>query len=332
MRFGLTTDFRNPPGSGKSSAMAYAEILELFIWAETLGFGAAYIFEHHFTDDDYISSPMVAATAIAARTKHMRVGPDIAILPLYDPVRVAEDGAVLDLISNGRLDFGVGLGYRPQEYAGYGLDIRRKGARANEALQIIRSLWLGETVTFHGKHFNVEGARLSPRPVQQPNPPIWVGGFSRGAARRAARYGDGYVGPLNRTVYEMYLAELRAVGKNPARARVMGGDLWLIVAEDPDRTFATYAPHLLYWFNSYSKWFEGTDTSPWPRLDNAEELLSKGLVNVVTPDAAVNLIKDRTAEVPVETYTMMLSPPGIALGAVQTSLELFAKKVMPHFK
>ena len=152
---------------------------------------------------------------------------------------------------------------------------------SNEALQIIRSLWQGETVTFHGKHFNVDGARLSPRPVQQPNPPIWVGGFSRGAARRAARHGDGYVGPLNRTVYEMYLAELRAAGKDPAQARVMGGDLWLIVAEDPDRTFATYAPHLIYWFNSYSKWFEGTDTSPWPHLDSGEELLSKGLVNVV---------------------------------------------------
>jgi hypothetical protein len=130
----------------------------------------------------------------------------------------------------------------------------------------------------------------------------------------------------------MYLAELRAAGKDPARARVMGGDMWLIVADDPDRTFATYAPHLLYWFNAYSKWFEGTDTSPWPHLDNAEELLSKGLVNVVTPDAAIKLIKDRIAEVPVEMYTMMLTPPGIALNAVQTSLELFAKKVMPHFK
>ena len=332
MRFGLTTDFRNPPGSSKSSATVYAETIELFTWAETLGFAAAYIFEHHFTDDDYMPSPMVAATAIAARTKHMRVGPDIAILPLYDPVRVAEDGAVLDLISNGRLDFGVGLGYRPQEYAGYGIDITRKGSRANEALQIIRALWQGETVTFHGKHFHLDGARLSPRPVQQPNPPIWVGGFSKGAARRAARYGDGYVGPSNRAIYEMYLAELRAAGKDPARARVMGGDMWLIVADDPDRTFATYAPHLLYWFNAYSKWFEGTDTSPWPHLDNAEELLSRGLVNVVTPDAAIKLIKDRIAEVPVEMYTMMLTPPGIALNAVQTSLELFAKKVMPHFK
>jgi alkanesulfonate monooxygenase SsuD/methylene tetrahydromethanopterin reductase-like flavin-dependent oxidoreductase (luciferase family) len=332
MRFGLTTDFRNPSGSGKSSATVYAEIIDLFVWAETLGFGAAYVFEHHFTEDDYISSPMVAATAIAARTKHMRIGPDIAILPLYDPVRIAEDGAVLDLISNGRLDLGVGLGYRAQEYAGYGLDISRKGSRANEALQIIRTLWQGETVNFHGKHFNVGGAKLSPSPVQQPKPPIWVGGFSRAATRRAARYGDGYVGPSNRAIYEMYLAELRAAGKDPARARVMGGELWLIVAEDPDRTFAIYAPHLLYWFNSYSKWFEGTDTSPWPHLDHAEELLSKGLVNVVTPEAAVKLIRNRNAEVPVEMYTMMLSPPGIALSEIQTSLELFAKKVMPHFK
>lgn len=332
MRFGLTTDFRNPAGSGKSSARVYGEIIDLFAGAETIGFSAAYVFEHHFTDDDYMSSPIVAATAIAARTKQMRVGPDIAILPLYDPVRVAEDGAVLDLISNGRLDFGVGLGYRPQEYAGYGRDINRKGSRANEALEIIRRLWQGETVTFHGKHFNVEGAKLSPRPVQQPNPPIWVGGFSKAAARRAARYGDGYIGPSNRVMYERYLEELRAAGKDPARARVMGGDLWLIVAEDPDRTFATYAPNLLYWFNSYSKWFEGTDTSPWPHLENAEELLSRGLVNVVTPEAAVELITKRTAEVPVEMYTMMLSPPGIALSAVETSLELFAKKVMPHFK
>ena len=116
--------------------------------------------------------------------------------------------------------------------------------------------------------------------------------------RLSHRYGDGYVGPSNRAIYEMYLAELRAAGKDPARARVMGGDMWLIVADDPDRTFATYAPHLLYWFNAYSKWFEGTDTSPWPHLDNAEELLSRGLVNVVTPDAAIKLIKDRIAEVP----------------------------------
>ncbi len=332
MHFGLTTDFRNPPGSGKTSAQVYSEIIDMMVFAESLGFDGAYIFEHHFTDDDYVSSPLVAATAIAARTRRMRVGPDISILPLYNPVKVAEDGAVLDLISNGRLDFGVGLGYRPEEYAGHGVDINRKGARANEALQIIKRLWQGDTVSFHGKHFHIDGTRLSPRPVQKPNPPIWVGGFSKSAARRAARYGDGYIGPTNKAMYEMYLAELRAAGKNPDAARVMGGDLWLIVSEDPDGTFATYAPHLMYWFNSYSKWFEGTDTQPWPPINNVEELRSRHLANVVTPDAAIAMIKQRVSEVPVEMYTMMLSPPGIAMSVVAESIELFAKKVMPAFQ
>jgi alkanesulfonate monooxygenase SsuD/methylene tetrahydromethanopterin reductase-like flavin-dependent oxidoreductase (luciferase family) len=332
MRFGLTTDFRNPPSSGKTSNQVYSEIIDTLVWGESLGFDAAYIFEHHFTGDDYMPSPLVAATAIASRTRSMRVGSDIAILPLYDPVRIAEDGAVLDVISNGRLDFGVGLGYRPEEYAGHGIDIKRKGSRANEALQIIRRLWQGETVGFRGKHFQVEGARLSPQPVQKPNPPIWVGGFSKGAARRAARYGDGYIGPTNKAMYEMYLAELRETGKHASAARVMGGDLWLIVSEDPDRTFAAYAPHLMYWFNSYSKWFEGTDTQPWPPINNAEELRSRHLVNAVTPDAAVAIIRQRIGEVPIETYTMMLSPPGIDMRTAAESIELFAKKVMPNFR
>jgi alkanesulfonate monooxygenase SsuD/methylene tetrahydromethanopterin reductase-like flavin-dependent oxidoreductase (luciferase family) len=332
MRFGLTTDFRNPPDSGKSSAQVYADIIDAMVFAESLGFDGAYIFEHHFTDDDYVSSPLIAATAIAARTRRMRVGPDIAILPLYNPVKAAEDGAVLDLISNGRLDFGVGLGYRPEEYAGHGVDIRYKGSRANEALKIIRRLWQGDTATFQGKHFNIEGARLSPRPVQKPNPPIWVGGFSKGAARRAARYGDGYIGPTNPAMYEMYVSELSAAGKNAAAARVMGGDLWLIVSEDPDRTFAAYAPHLIYWFNSYSKWFEGTDTRPWPPINNADELRSRHLVNVMTPENATAAIKQRISEVPVEMYTMMLSPPGIAMKVAMESIELFAKKVMPNFR
>jgi alkanesulfonate monooxygenase SsuD/methylene tetrahydromethanopterin reductase-like flavin-dependent oxidoreductase (luciferase family) len=331
MRFGLTTDFRNPPGSGKTSAQVYAEIIEAMVLAESLGFDGAYIFEHHFTDDDYVSSPLIAATAIAARTRQMRVGSDIAILPLYNPVKAAEDGAVLDVISNGRLDFGVGLGYRPQEYAGHGVDMSRKGSRANEALQIIKRLWQGETVTFKGKHFNIEGARLSPQPVQKPNPPIWVGGFSKGAARRAARYGDGYVGPTNKAMYELYLTELREAGKKPAAARMMGGDLWLVVSEDPDRTFNAYAPHLMYWFNSYSKWFAGTDTQPWPPINNAAELRSRHLVNVLTPEAAIAAIKQRISEVPIEMYTMMLSPPGIAMKLAMESIELFAKKVMPQF-
>jgi hypothetical protein len=130
----------------------------------------------------------------------------------------------------------------------------------------------------------------------------------------------------------MYLSDLRAADKDASKARVMGGDLWLVVATEPERTFAAYAPHLIYWFNAYARWFEGTDTSPWPHIKDAAQLRSLGLVNVLTPADAVAHIKQRIAEVPVELYTMMLSPPGIAMSIVRESLELFAKQVMPHFK
>jgi hypothetical protein len=122
------------------------------------------------------------------------------------------------------------------------------------------------------------------------------------------------------------------VDKDSSTARVMGGDLWLVVSEDPDRTFTAYAPHLMYWFNSYSKWFEGTDTQPWPPINDAAELRTRHLVNVLTPEAATAAIKQRIGEVPVEMYTMMLSPPGIDMRVVMESIELFAKKVMPNFR
>jgi alkanesulfonate monooxygenase SsuD/methylene tetrahydromethanopterin reductase-like flavin-dependent oxidoreductase (luciferase family) len=326
------TDFRNPLPEGRSSTEVYADIIDHIVWAESLGFADVSFLEHHFTDDDYIPSPLIAATAVAARTKKMRVGTNIAILPLYDPVRLAEDGAVLDVISNGRLDLGLGLGYRPQEYAGYGVDIKAKGARADEALQIIRRLWQGEKLTFKGKHFDIENAKLAPKPVQQPNPPIWVGGFKRIAARRAAKYGDGYIGPLNKEMWDMYREELQKLGKDPSKARTTGGVPWLVVSNDPERTFALYAPGVMYWYNSYAKWFEGTDTNVWPRLESVEDLKRLNMLTVVTPADAVKMIEGLIAEVPVETFGISIAPPGVPVSKVAEHLELFASKVIPRFK
>ena len=335
MRFGLLTDFRNPPQSGRASAEVYADIIDHMVWAESLGFEDAYFLEHHFTGDGYIPSPLIAATAVAARTRKMSVSTNIAILPLYDPVRLAEDGAVLDVISNGRLDLGVGLGYRPEEYAGYGIDLKTRASRANEALEIIRRLWQGEKVTFHGKHFHIDGAQVTPRPVQQPNPPLWVGGFGPAAVRRAAKYGDGYIGPANKRMVDMYREELRKVGKDPAKARVTGGlhgVPWLVVSSDPERDFNLFAPGVMYWYNAYAKWFEGTDTNFWQHVDSADDLKRRKLITVVTPDEAVKRIKAAIAEVPLESFVFAIAPPGLPVSKVRDNIELFAKQVMPHFQ
>ena len=232
MRFGLLTECRNPVEWRRPDGEVYAEIIDEMVMAESLGFGFVDFLEHHFTDDGYLPSPLMMASAVAARTKTIHVCTNIAILPLYNPIRFAEDTAVLDCISNGRLEIGVALGYRPEEYAGYGVDYNTRGGRLEEAVQIILGLWHGETVNFHGKHFQVEGVKISPLPVQKPHPMLWLGGFSAPAFRRAAKYGDGYSGAKDG--FPAYMEALRAVGKDPSKARCKAGHLGnLVVFERP---------------------------------------------------------------------------------------------------
>lgn len=333
MRFGLMADCRNPAQWGQPTAELYADVLDHMVAAEALGFEGAEFVEHHFTDDGYLPAPLIMATAVAARTKKMRIGTNVALLPLYDPVRLAEECSVLDALSNGRLDLGVALGYRPEEFAGYRIDLKSRASRTDEALQIIRRLWRGESVSFHGRHFNIDGVRISPLPVQQPAPLLWVGASARPGIRRAAVYGDGFTGAVDKTVYDMYLEELRTAGKDVAKPRIRCIEArTLAISHDPERTFAMLAPHVMYYINAYAKWFEGTVTQGWKAVNSVEELKAANALMVMTPDEAVKYLKDLTAQVPLESFSFPLKPPGIPASQMQESLELFSSKVMPHFR
>jgi alkanesulfonate monooxygenase SsuD/methylene tetrahydromethanopterin reductase-like flavin-dependent oxidoreductase (luciferase family) len=333
MKFGLQSECRNPPEWHRPTGEVYADTIDALVAAESLGFEFADFLEHHFTDDGYLPSPLMMASAVAGRTKTMHVCTNIAILPLYEPVRFAEDTAVLDCISNGRLELGLALGYRPQEYAGYRVDLKTRGARADEALEIIRGLWRGECVTFHGRHFQIDGVKISPLPVQHPNPTLWLGGFSPPAFRRAAKYGDGYSGPASENSFDGYREALRKADKDPASARFKSGYPGnLVVSNDPERTFALLAPHVVYFVNSYAKWFEDTDTKPWNAVHSEEELKASGMLTVLTPEEAVKQIGDLTAKFPMEAMTLPLAPPGVPAHRMMEYLELFAAKVIPHFR
>ncbi len=333
LRFGLFTDFRNPLQWRRPFKDVYAEIIEQIAWAETIGYDDVWLSEHHFTDDGYGPSPIVQAAAIAVKTKKIRIGMSVLLLPLYHPVRLAEDAATVDILSGGRLELGAGLGYRPEEFAGLGFSLKDRGGRANESLEIIRRLWEGETVTFKGKHFQIENARLTPRPVQRPRPPIWVGGFSRPAVRRAARLADGFLGIGDmREVYPMYLEELRAAGKDPSQARLGGGPWWLIVSNDPEKTWREVAPHLTYQLTVYSKWLGSSGQNLFPPVHDIASLKATGIVHVVPPETAVQMVKDYIAAVPVERFYTMTLPVGFPPKQMNEHLELFATKVMPHFR
>jgi probable F420-dependent oxidoreductase len=345
LKFGVVADIRNPPGPwNRPSGELYPEIIEHLAEVEALGFDAAWCIEHHFTGDDYMPSPLIVAAAIAARTKRMRIATNIAILPLYHPVRFAEDAALVDAISNGRLDVGVGLGWQPDEFAGYGIDLKERGRRADEILQIVQRLWRGEMVSFQGKYFQIDKAQITPRPVQTPTPPIWIAGLTRPGIRRAAKYGDGYTGLCDKASYEIYVEELRALGKDPALGRVSGAlNGFIVVSDDPPRSLALYAPHVAYFINTYAKLFETSArseeefsdrrTAPiWSTSDTADELVKSGMLSVLRPEETIERIKGIVAQVPLETLALNFYPPGLPIREVHAHMELFARKVIPAFR
>ena len=161
--------------------------------AEAAGFDSVWLGEHHNSPLLY-PTPLLGLAAIASRTRRLGLGTAVLLLPLYHPLRVAEEAAMVDVISGGRLIFGVGVGYAPEEFAAFGVPLQERGSRMDEAVPLIKRLWSEETVTHHGTHYQVTNATVRPRPVQRPRPPLWFAGWVPPAIRRAARLGDAWLG------------------------------------------------------------------------------------------------------------------------------------------
>lgn len=166
--FSLFTVAECPPG--REPRTVYRELQDLFVAAEQLGYSGAWLAEHHFSDYGTIGGPAVFLAAVAARTKSLRLGVGISVLPFHDPLRVAEDYAALDVISGGRLDFGVGRGYQPREFAGFNIDMAEARGRFLESLEIVQTAWKGEPFSYRGKYHGIRDVIVKPRPVQRPIP------------------------------------------------------------------------------------------------------------------------------------------------------------------
>jgi len=331
LSFGYLYDFRNPPQFARDPAALYAETLDVIAQTERLGFGGAWVPEHHVASDGYMPAPTVALAAIAARTSRMLIGTGVALGPLYDPVRFAEDCAVLDILSGGRLRMGLAIGYRRREYEAYGREFTRRGARFDEFLHLVRRLWAGETVDFEGEFYTLKGARVSPLSPRG-QIPLFIGGFAPKALDRVVRYGDGYFG--NEEVIGTYQQKLGAAGKDPAAAQVWLQGLMLVVAEDKAAALEELAPYFLHVNNSYGEWMNedkaiGLDNAAMKPMD-LEAFKRSGIMQILTPEEAVAHFEALRSRVPVEHFTMMM-PPGLPAQRFLAYAELFARKVMPAF-
>jgi len=329
-RFGYAFDMRNPSDWHKGWHEHYAEHLDFIAWSETIGFEGVWFAEHHGSRDGYLPSPLVMSAAVAARTKTMRIGTSIAIAPFYHPVRLAEDAALIDIISNGRFDLAVALGYVKAEADRFGLDFAKRAKRTDETLQIVRRLWQGETFSFEGEIYRLDNASISPRPVSE-HMPLWVGGNSKPAYRRAAKFGDGFFGPVES--YAAYAEEVAALGLPPTAARIRSigaSDMWHLVSEDPEQTIEDVLDHIVYHTNSYAEWQEGTSTTVFTRVTK-EQIRAVASKWVMTPAQSIAHFKAKLTIAPFESHAMMV-PAGYPLEKLAHHAELFAKQVLPGFR
>ena len=217
MKFGTFHLFQKPPGWG--DADVFSAELEQIEKAEELGFDAVWLAEHHFQWYGIATDLMVIAGWVAARTQRVRIGTAIVVLPFHNPVRLAEQTATIDLMSGGRLDFGVGRGYQAAEYAGFGLSMDESRASFNECMEVLLKAWTEETFSYDGQYTKVNDVTVLPKPVQKPHPPVLVGGGLPDGARRALAYGDGWMPHAKRPTYRLLdkLAEYREMEKAARR-------------------------------------------------------------------------------------------------------------------
>jgi probable F420-dependent oxidoreductase len=252
VQFGLYSSIASPP-RGEHLDRAIDEVIAEAQMAEANGFDSCFFGEHHQDRDGFLPSPLIVATAVAARTRRLRVGTSVILLPLHHPVRIAEDVVTLDLVSKGRVTLGVGVGYQPEDFRAFGVPIAERAGRFEEGVEIIRRCWSGEPFSFRGAHFTLEDVQIRPRPYQQPAPPLWIGASVTAAVRRAGQLGDAFVGTPSTSLetamrqVDAYTEAAKAAGRQPRV--VLMRDAW--VADTRAEAEAVYGPEVMTAYRYY---------------------------------------------------------------------------------
>jgi len=316
----LAYDMR-APDFGAPAVELYKAALDQCAWADKLGFQSVSFMEHHATTDGYLPSPLVMAAAAAGRTKDILIGVSVMLLPLYHPLRAAEDLAVLDLVSGGRLRLTVGAGYRQEEYGQFGLDLKKRPSLMERGIETLKKAWTGEPFEYEG-----QTVRILPRPAQSPRPAITMGGSSKAAAERAARIADGYQ-PVTAAIYEDYRQALEALGKPvPPRAANRGSYLYLHVTKDPEATWRQVAPHALHENNDYARWLRDAPNAVYHEATDPDVLLASGAYKIVTPDECVELAKNEG----LLSFKPLIA--GLDPAIAWDNLRLFEQEVLPRLR
>ena len=332
MKFGVWYDLRNPAGAGRRTADVYRETLDQIVLAETLGYDDVWLSEHHFIDDGYLPALLPFAGAVAARTERVNIGTNVLLMPFHHPLRMAEDCAVVDNLSDGRFIFGPAVGYRLEEFATFGVKRSHRGSITEEAIEIIKLCWTEEEFDYHGRHFSFEGVRCTPKPARKPRIPIWIGATQGEAIRRAARLGDGLLGG-GAPARASYVEALREYGKDADNPRIAAAGRWIFCTREPAKDWAELRDHAFYQLRNYATWFSeaGQPAFGDPPRD-LPDLESRGLYCVGTPEEIIEVLRAEHAAAPFERHYFWAIWPGVALAKATESVRLFAEEVIPALR
>jgi alkanesulfonate monooxygenase SsuD/methylene tetrahydromethanopterin reductase-like flavin-dependent oxidoreductase (luciferase family) len=323
MRLHLTYDMR-APAFGAGSAELHAAMLDQVAWADDLGFDAVGLGEHHGSEDGYNPSPLVLGAAIAARSHKLAIQTAVLLAPLYDLPKLAEDAAVLQILSNGRLELGIGGGYRAREFETFDRKLDDRWRLLGETIAYLRQAWSGEEFEWQGRR-----CLVTPRPVPHP-PPILLGGSSAAAARRAAKIADGWFPPLDARLWTPYREECLKLGQADPGDYPVQGPIFLWVSEEPEQAWKQLMPHVLHQLDSYSRWTTeamGKPAGPYAGGMTAEMVRDSPAYRVLRPEQVLQLTAGMG-----EHSVLYLNPllSGIDPAEAWKMLRLYEEQVHPY--
>ena len=307
----------------KAESARYRAAIEMAAFAEQRGFGVVSVEEHHVAENGWLPAPLVLAGAIVGRTERIGVSCAALLVTLHDPIRLAEEIAVLDLMSGGRFSFVAGLGYRPEEYAAMGQDWATRGARMDHVLETMLLAWRGEPFEYAGHTI-----RVTPTPLTRPHPPFAIAGMSRVAARRAARFGLPFYPAMElREIGDYYLAECERHGHRGFVAYPGEANAMLFVDDDPERAWHELGPYLLREGREYASWRRADVPRPGDApAETVEALRAGGRYVILTPEACIDRLR---AQGPAAAPCLHPLCGGIPIDRAWASLTLFADRVLP---
>ncbi|PXY23247.1 hypothetical protein DI005_17615 [Prauserella sp. PE36] len=336
---GVLFSFRNPAFNRRPWTEVYDAEMSLIREADELGYGHVWLSEHHFVDDGYAPALLPIAGAVATQTRTVRIGTYVLLLPLHDPVAVAEAAATVDILSGGRFDLGVAQGYVPDEFDPRGIPHEQRASRMEDGLIILQGLLRGEPFSYEGRHHRVQDIRIVPPPVQSPLP-IWVGATGPKALDRAARMGFHLASSLAST-HEVYADALRAHGRDPSDFNVVQlANVYC--ADTTEQAWNDIAEPLHHMMSHYLAWAAssgdiGQDQLAAIHLPTPEEYRREQRgdffgepIYVGTPDHVLKGLTSLLNSSPSTHLVLQMSFPGNDVEATRHSMRLFAEHVLPH--